>query len=251
MSYEIRDVTSLGLDRLPSQFIDSNNIQKLLTVYLDKVQDVITEATDVLDGFQLENAIGVQLDSIGYRVGESRAGRSDDDYRIAIKSRITLNNSQGTPDDVITAAKILSGSDSIGYWEHYPASIILSIGNEGLEDLPSNFVSLMDSSVPAGVSVDMVFVDVDGDGFVYSELELEQGTIVDSDGDDLITHEGDYIAYQEVVSYGVGEQGVLGEIVSDSLVNVLSGEEYTLNGESWQVSVAIEVIGKKFYEVIT
>lgn len=46
----------------------------------------------VFDSFNLDNAVGVQLDTIGSFVGSDRIGLSDDDYRVLIKFKIIVNN---------------------------------------------------------------------------------------------------------------------------------------------------------------
>lgn len=47
---------------------------------------------DLKNCFDVDTAVGVQLDTIGAFVGADRFGLSDDDYRILIKFKIIVNN---------------------------------------------------------------------------------------------------------------------------------------------------------------
>lgn len=47
---------------------------------------------EVFKSFDLDNAVGVQLDTIGTFVGVDRVGLTDEDYRVLIKFKIIVNN---------------------------------------------------------------------------------------------------------------------------------------------------------------
>ncbi len=73
---------------------------------------------DVLEGRTLDDAEGVWLDFLGKIAGELRRGRSDTDYRYAIRVRIRVNRSKGRAVDVIDVARLLSSTAT--YLEYYP-----------------------------------------------------------------------------------------------------------------------------------
>jgi len=252
MSYEVRNNVEQGLYRFPTQFDNSPLLQTYLSVYLRSVDILQGNAEEVLEGLRINTATGVQLDNIGSLVGEERLAREDEAYRVAIKTRITLNVSQGTPKDISAAAKALSSSSKIRLWEHYPASVVVSVGNESFSSIPANIPSELDKAAAAGVSIDQVLIDTDADGLVFSEIILEQGTIQTQNGDDLINNEGDFIGYQLAFDNSLtGQSAFFSEI---ELIDLYSeqGDQFTLNGENWQVVKGLPdtATGNLFFEVL-
>lgn len=55
------------------------------------------------EAFNVDTAIGAQLDLIGQLVGASRYGLSDDEYRILIKFKIIVNNASATMESIDNA----------------------------------------------------------------------------------------------------------------------------------------------------
>ena len=88
-----------GLALLLSQYKGKPRIEKLLRVYLAKVQELEWVFADLADQRNLDTAFGVWLDMIGRIVGQSRQGWTDAEYRKAIRARVVLNRSQGRIDD--------------------------------------------------------------------------------------------------------------------------------------------------------
>lgn len=127
------DQVTQGLERLITQWKDKPNVVGLLTSYLENVQEVQDTYQQLNDERGLETAIGAQLDVLGIIIGESRVGRNDTDYRVALKTRIAINTSDGTEPKITEALKILTGVSNFSVRDSYPAAIRVVFG-VGLEE---------------------------------------------------------------------------------------------------------------------
>lgn len=115
-----------ALANLLSQFKNKETFAKVLTSYIAQVQDLEDAAFEVYFGRMIDNAVGVQLDGIGTIVGEERNGKDDDAYRTALRVRILINLSEGTPEDIIAILATLTGG-TIKIREYYPAAYIAEL----------------------------------------------------------------------------------------------------------------------------
>lgn len=101
-------------------------------------------------------AIGIQLDKIGKIVGETRRGRSDDEYRRAIRLRIFINISKGRPSDLIYALKESTQASVVQYMEAYPASVYLYTNGfdayKGIEAAMQDVSPAAIADIPVAVS---------------------------------------------------------------------------------------------------
>lgn len=97
---------------------------KVAEAFALQVQDLETLSFDLLAGRGIDTAVGVQLDGIGENVGSSREGLDDAAYRIRVKARIALNLASGTPNEIITILKSISGSN-VKLTEYYPANFVI------------------------------------------------------------------------------------------------------------------------------
>nr|WP_285860235.1 DUF2612 domain-containing protein [Brevibacillus sp. MER 51] len=95
------------LDLITSQHWNKDKYMRWLTAVLEKGDVSVTIANEIPSAFDVETAIGVQLDTVGDLVGRSRYlpfqledGTSpvmdDDIYRIALKAKIAQNQWDGT-----------------------------------------------------------------------------------------------------------------------------------------------------------
>lgn len=148
---KINDHVANSQDLLLQQFRDKLNILKLSEVYLEQMQGLEDEWFSLLDSLGIDSATLFALDLIGKEVGEDRQGRNDEDYRDAIKTRIFINNSSGTPEDVIAATLQITKADTVNYSEQYPAGVVLEIlGAEYVSKAPT-----IKKTLPA--AVDLIF----------------------------------------------------------------------------------------------
>lgn len=123
MSLEkITDVGDRAVARLTSNFKEKPLIEAVLRALVQEHQ-TLEDVFDQIYKFRwLNTAIGKQLDGVGSIVGEDRRGRNDDVYRLAIKLRIAINTSKGTPEDLITVFLLLTLCNEAHYIGTFPAA---------------------------------------------------------------------------------------------------------------------------------
>ena len=90
-----------GLKLLPGQWDNKPVIRGVLTSWLTPLNVTEEHSLGDRDGFNINTAIGKQLNIIGDYFSEERAGRSDDNYRAAIITRISLGSGSGTPNQLL------------------------------------------------------------------------------------------------------------------------------------------------------
>lgn len=169
--------------RLITQYQESDNIKKIVTIYAKQVQDVEDAIKELLDERSIDSAIGYQLDLLGTILDEPRVGLGDDDYRLLLKAKIAQNVSEGTPEDIIGIFRMLLRPDEIFYNEVHPAGFELTaIGST----LPLTSIDRIKDAInrcrPAGVKlVDIktvnqpefsFFDDPDPTGGGFRDLEI-------------------------------------------------------------------------------
>lgn len=127
----------LGL--LTSEYRNSPKLNDFLTLLLKKLDDASFCLTQMEAAFDVDNAIGVQLDAIGTLVGASRTlpfqptgGLSpildDATYRIYLKAKAAQNQWDGTIDGLQSVWQTLfpSGTIAIGDNQNMTATIFLT-----------------------------------------------------------------------------------------------------------------------------
>lgn len=142
------DYIAIGQGRLTNQFSEKPLIRGVVSSMLKPLGEVEVLADQVKSERWIDTAIGVQLDGAGYIVGESRLGRSDDEYRNAILFKIFVNTSNATPEDLIKGLKLLTQPDDIQYIEQYPATAMLYTNGY---PVPQNIQSVIQDLSPAAI----------------------------------------------------------------------------------------------------
>lgn len=84
-------------------------IQGYVRYLAERVGECESVAWDVYSVMDPDVATGVHLDKLGRFVGQLRQGRTDAQYRIAIKARIAVNRSSGTLPELINILRLLVG----------------------------------------------------------------------------------------------------------------------------------------------
>lgn len=137
---EIRLHTQQALSRLIERRRAENNpnLAVLVMSVNEEVQDFENAIWDVIVGRLPDYAEGAQLDMLGRIVGQKRDGLGDAAYRAHIKARVRINQSFGTPADVIAVLKLVDSvtfhlteyaTASFAVWFDAPPSNA-SIGHE-------------------------------------------------------------------------------------------------------------------------
>lgn len=137
-----------GVSLLLPQFSDKEKIVGMLSAFLTPTTEVISGANEISEGYDIETAVGQQLDFLGKLVNTYRLERTDADYRDAIKARIVVNNATGSASNFIKMLKLVLGDDvTFKVIEQYPASVQVVIYS------PQTVIteSLINDILPLGV----------------------------------------------------------------------------------------------------
>lgn len=95
---------------------DLTNLQKLIKVLIIPFQQLENVKWQLKTERWLSTAAGVQLDEIGVILGLPRMiGESDEDYRERLQFQIFINNSSGTPEEVMTVLRFLTQATYSNY----------------------------------------------------------------------------------------------------------------------------------------
>jgi len=204
MSDRITDHTSRLLALRIEQFKAAENLQGLLESWGAMVQDVEDIIDDLYRNRALDTATGQQLDEIGTIVGEHRGGRSDSDFRTAIKIRIFINASEGDPETVMTALRWITEGTVVHLWEVFPAGVTLQTDGP---TAPADLVEKMNQVTSAAIL--SVFIastfGISDDPLVFSEVDKTGVTVATNDANggplgieggyelELSTGAGDYL----------------------------------------------------------
>lgn len=165
-----------GIDLLITQFRkkrpensdpNPNNLIELLSVFLKQVQYVEYIESDLLQLRFLDFANGVQLDGIGAIVGEERNGKSDEEYRIAIKFRVYINRSSGEAEVLIAFVKDFTNATRVRLQEAYPAGLyIFTNGTNVIQNF--NLKEAIEQLMAAGVKLrGLFYLDPDATYFTF------------------------------------------------------------------------------------
>ena len=119
------DYAAIAVARLTGQFQNSPKLKALMAAIVGPLTTLETDADAVIVERWINTAIGKQLDGCGAIVGEARQGRGDDAYRVAIKFRVFVNISKGTPTVLIRGLKFMTDPTDCQYLEAYPATALL------------------------------------------------------------------------------------------------------------------------------
>lgn len=104
-----------ALARLLERHKGRPNIEAFVTSFAEKIQALENAAWDYQTMRSVTTATGYQLDLIGDVVGQLRLGTDDDFYRVLIIVKIAINNSQGSPEQLISIFNLLTGSTRTMY----------------------------------------------------------------------------------------------------------------------------------------
>lgn len=160
------DQVNQGLDRLLEQFKNKPNIKGQLTTYLSQNNDIEATTLDIIKSRSIDTSVGIQLDQIGALVGQPRNGLTDVNYRTQIKFKIAVNNSNGTPEEIINMLYDVTGSTEVRYFEHYPASYMISYNGS---NTPNDMLSYIQAASPVCVNLGIMH-DQNNKGWVPAEI---------------------------------------------------------------------------------
>lgn len=141
-------------NRILSQYKGKQRIQDTIDAFVAEVQALEDAFEDIHLERGIETATGATLDKIGSIVGLERTpGDSDDDYRYMIKSKVVQNLNEGTPEEVIAAAKFFLGATFLAYIEVYPAEVDIYSSETLDPEIASAVRTQIERFLPASVSL--------------------------------------------------------------------------------------------------
>ena len=167
-----QDVVERGLSRLLWQWRESPVLKGLVESYLTVGQEIDATFFQLLSERGVNEAVGEQLNVLGDIVGEDRLGRDDGKYRAAILSRGLINNSNGTPEELLEILAAATGATAPALWEHFSGTTMLYV-----EKGATPFVAhAMQSASPAGTYTALMF-DIEQDSFIGSEVAFSDNIL--------------------------------------------------------------------------
>ena len=125
MITQINDHEARMIGLLISQFKDKPNIAGILKSFSTEVQEIEDVAYNLFRSFDIDDAVGDQLDLLGRLVGEARQARTDEVYRSAISVRIAINLAHGEPEKIIEVLESITNSTIVQLTEVYPAGMFI------------------------------------------------------------------------------------------------------------------------------
>lgn len=162
------DHVAAGLGRLCQQFKDKQNIVDLITIFLQRYNDLEAALWALLVERGIDVAVGAQLDQIGKIVGQTRDGLVDDDYRRFIRARIAADRSDGVIEDLITVSRLVLND----------AGALIVIDNEGDAGVAVRILQITVDDAVANVLLE--FLDVAKSGGVHLILETQPALDADT-----------------------------------------------------------------------
>ena len=150
------------------------NLQKLIQALCMQAQEINTQQQLLITMRYLNTAHGIQLDRLGQIIGLPRiAGQSDQSYREDLQFQIFVNQSNGTPEDVIFILKYLTEASMIWYSEIYPAAYQMATNGLVFPPDPGDLVKAIQNVSPAGVGFVALIATYNEIPFVFSEDPID------------------------------------------------------------------------------
>jgi len=167
-----------GITRLLEQYKGSETLKKLLTIYLEEIQELEDANFAVITSRFLEGAEGAQLDVLGALVGELRQGKTDEAYKVWITARIRLNRSFGRPDDVIECLHLVT--DATFVYEEY-SSAFFTVVFWDRPEFPNDVTAITYLAKAIGVGMLVVYPPPEGVSGFEGFLFRDYGAVDDPD----------------------------------------------------------------------
>ncbi len=111
--------------------------------------------------FELKKALnpaevsGMHLDLIGKIVGQDRMGLEDEPYRVWLTARLAINKASGLWPELTAVLNALGYTDRT-YYEYYPASVVITLGNV-TDAAAAAAYGVINEMRSAGVKIDVVY----------------------------------------------------------------------------------------------
>lgn len=150
-----------AIDRLLEQFKGRPRLQGLICALADRGQPIKNALEDTKNFRSLDTATGTQLDRLGELYKETRAGKTDDQYRAFLKALALIVASRGRSNEHLDALVFLDNGfapSAISLVPHYPAGFIMTAEVPFPQvDLGFEFARVLRKIPPSGVKFMLMF----------------------------------------------------------------------------------------------
>lgn len=136
-----------ALDRLTDE-LDKEGIKILLESLIEVQSQVSEEFIKLANARSIDESSGEWLDYIGEIFNVKREGLNDEDYREAIRFKISVNNADGTPNIMIDLIKNFTESLSVEIRDSGIAFATIQLN--GQSNISSELYKLLQSIKPVG-----------------------------------------------------------------------------------------------------
>lgn len=165
MTTRSRDHTERALARLT--FKDKLIVEAALKSLTDRVQELEDAAWEIIELRSIDDAEGVQLDILGSLVGRGRNGLNDDRYKLAIKTQIRINRSQGLTKDMTDVLQLATPAGvALAFYEPAAATMLIEVGPGDYDQ--DTLVKDLLATKAGGVKLFLVFFEVADGAFMWS-----------------------------------------------------------------------------------
>jgi hypothetical protein len=188
------ELDALMVERLLQSVRAGPNFVALVTIFATRAKNLASLTDAVLSAFDLETAVGVQLDTLGVILQRPRLGHSDDRYRILLQIQVQLIlSSTGTPAVLIEVVRLFTGVTPAVYTEHHPLRIEIS-AQVSSDDTPE-LLGILREVKMGGVALTLHTHDADA-----LTLDYHPGDTVDNAGI-IDYHPGDTVNDAGTLTY--------------------------------------------------
>lgn len=147
---------------------DGVKLKRLHAVTVGRVQTIEDAIWNLRRLADLDAATGAELDRIGYLVGQTRAGRDDDLYRLWIRARSRANRSRGRVDDFFAVLDLIASGTEAFYTDIPDRNAEMQISILGtLVDI-SEIGKILKPMAGAGIRFNLVSAPTHPFGFIGS-----------------------------------------------------------------------------------
>lgn len=193
---DIENYFQRAVSLLASQFQIRNgdgsltNLQKVIHALSGQAQVLNEQELLLATQRYLNTAFGAQLNGLGQILGLARSsGQRDQSYREDLQFQIFVNQSNGTPEELIAILKYLTDATKIWYDEIYPAAYQLTTNGLTFPENPSDLVLAMQNVSPAGIAFVGITATYNTNPFSFSSDPFtEQLYVAPNPSDRLETH---------------------------------------------------------------
>ena len=138
---------------------DSNNL-KFAKAMVDILMKNFDNCDEIYNSRSIDDSVGLELDNIGDDLGQPRYGRSDDDYKFVLKTKIIASHSSGTTNDIINiiadALEVDPKTNNIQVKDSYHWDGTEMVGDPYVVELSDLPMSIITSSAQLATLMDRI-----------------------------------------------------------------------------------------------